>query len=41
MNRRMIALIGRESDGYVLFCPELDIAASQGSNVHEARENLR
>ena len=40
MNRRMIALIGRESDGYVLFCPELDIA-SQGSTVHEARENLR
>ena len=34
------AVIEREGDGYVSLCPELDIA-SQGTNVAEARENLR
>jgi predicted RNase H-like HicB family nuclease len=40
MNRQMTAIIGRERDGYVALCPELDIA-SQGGTVEDARENLR
>jgi len=40
MNKQMTAIIEREGNGYVSFCPELDIA-SQGDTVHEARENLR
>jgi predicted RNase H-like HicB family nuclease len=36
---RMTAIIEREDDGFVAFCPELDIA-SQGSSVEEARTNL-
>lgn len=39
MNRRLTAIVERESDGYVALCPELDIA-SQGATVAEARENL-
>ena len=34
------AIIEREGDGYVAFCPELDIA-SQGDTVEQARINLR
>ena len=34
------AIIEREGDGYVSFCPELDIA-SQGASVEEARDNLK
>ena len=37
--RRLTAIIEREDDGYVAWCPELDIA-SQGNNVEEARDNL-
>ncbi|MEJ5376497.1 MAG: type II toxin-antitoxin system HicB family antitoxin [bacterium] len=37
---KLTAIIGREGDGYVSLCPELDIA-SQGSSVEEARDNLR
>jgi predicted RNase H-like HicB family nuclease len=33
------AIIGREDDIYVAFCPELDIA-SQGATVEKAKENL-
>ena len=33
------AVIGREGDGFVALCPELDIA-SQGDTVEEARDNL-
>jgi predicted RNase H-like HicB family nuclease len=33
------AIIEQESDGFVAFCPELDIA-SQGDTVEEARSNL-
>lgn len=40
MHKQMTAIIEREGDGYVSFCPELDIA-SQGDTVQEARENLR
>ncbi|MBI5331157.1 MAG: type II toxin-antitoxin system HicB family antitoxin [Betaproteobacteria bacterium] len=36
---RITAVIEREGDGYVSFCPELDIS-SQGGNVAEARDNL-
>ena len=35
----LTVLIERENDGYVSFCPELDIA-SQGDTVEEARANL-
>jgi predicted RNase H-like HicB family nuclease len=35
-----LAIIEREGNGYVLFCPELDIA-SQGITIEEARINLR
>ena len=40
MTRQWTAIIGREGDGYVALCPELDIA-SQGATVPEARENLK
>ena len=33
------AIIEREGDGYVSFCPDLDIA-SQGDSIEEARSNL-
>jgi hypothetical protein len=35
----MTAILEREDDGYVAWCPELDIA-SQGSWIEEARANL-
>ena len=35
----LTAIIYREGDGYVSFCPELDIA-SQGETVEQARSNL-
>jgi len=35
----MTAIIEREDDGFVAFCPELDIA-SQGATIKEARANL-
>jgi predicted RNase H-like HicB family nuclease len=37
--QKFTAIIGREDDGYVSLCPELDIA-SQGSTKEEAKENL-
>ncbi len=37
---KLTAIIGREGDGYVSLCPELDIA-SQGNSVEQARDNLR
>ncbi len=37
---RVTAVIEREGDGYVAFCPELDIA-SQGDTIEEARRNLQ
>ncbi len=33
------AIIGREGDGYVALCPDLDLA-SQGASIDEARTNL-
>ncbi len=40
MSKRLTAVIQREGDGFVAFCPELDIA-SQGDTVETSRENLR
>ncbi len=40
VNRRLTAVIQRESDGFVALCPELDVA-SQGDSIESARENLR
>jgi len=40
MRRQLTAIIEREGDGYVSFCPELDIA-SQGETIEDARNNLR
>lgn len=37
--QRLTAIIEREDDGFVAFCPELDIA-SQGASIEEARVNL-
>ena len=37
--RQFTAVIEREGDGWVAFCPELDVA-SQGDSVEEARTNL-
>ncbi len=38
--KQLTAIIHKEDDTYVSFCPELDIA-SQGSDIEEAKENLR
>jgi predicted RNase H-like HicB family nuclease len=40
MSKRLTALIHREGDGFVAFCPELDVA-SQGDTIETARDNLR
>ena len=37
--RQLTAIIEREDDTYVAFCPEVDIA-SQGDTVELARKNL-
>ena len=39
MTRSLTAIVEREGEGYVAFCPELDVA-SQGETVAEARDNL-
>ncbi len=39
MNRRLTAIVEYEGDGYIAFCPEVDVA-SQGESITEARENL-
>jgi len=36
----LTVIIEREDDGFVSFCPELDIA-SQGKSIAEARDNIR
>ena len=40
MTRRLTAIIGKEADAYVAFCPEVDIA-SQGDTLNEAKTNLK
>jgi len=37
--RNLTGVIEREGDGYVSFCPEVDVA-SQGDTIEEARQNL-
>ena len=37
--QRLTAIIEREDDGFVAFCPEFDIA-SDGASIEEARTNL-
>jgi predicted RNase H-like HicB family nuclease len=37
--QRVTAIIEREDDGFVAFCPELDIA-SEGTSIEHARANL-
>lgn len=39
MTRHLTTIIEREGDGYVAWCPALDIA-SQGESVETARANL-
>jgi predicted RNase H-like HicB family nuclease len=38
-SQQFTAIIEREGNGYVSFCPQLDIA-SQGETVEDARKNL-
>ena len=38
--KQLTAIIHKENDAYVSFCPELDIA-SQGSDIEEAKGNLK
>jgi len=40
MQKQLTAIIEREGDGYMSFCPEVDIA-SQGNTIEEAHANLR
>lgn len=40
MTRHLTAIIEREGDGYVVLCPEVDVA-SQGATIDEARRNLQ
>jgi predicted RNase H-like HicB family nuclease len=40
MTAPLTTFIKREGDGYVSFCPEIDVA-SQGDTVQEASDNLR
>jgi len=39
-NRKLTAIIGREGNGYVALCAELDVV-SQGNSIEEAQENLK
>ena len=40
MTRQLTAIIEREGDGYVVLCPEVDVA-SQGATIDEARKNIK
>ena len=40
MVKQLTAIIEREGNGYVAFCPDVDIT-SQGDTVLEARNNLK
>lgn len=39
-NRKLTAIIGREGNGYVALCAELDVV-SQGNSIEGAQENLK
>ena len=40
VKRNFTVILEKEDDGYVSFCPELDIA-SQGYTIEEAKANLK
>jgi predicted RNase H-like HicB family nuclease len=40
MQTQLTAIIEREGNGYVAFCPEV-VIASQGESIESARDNLR
>ena len=40
MVRQLTAIIEKEGDGYVVLCPEVDVA-SQGDTIDEARRNIK
>lgn len=40
MTRSLTAVLIREDNGYVSWCPEIDVA-SQGGTVEEAKSNLK
>jgi len=40
MNKQLTAIIEKEDDGYIAFCPEVDVT-SQGDTVDDARNNLK
>jgi predicted RNase H-like HicB family nuclease len=40
MTRSVTMVVEREGDGYVAFCPEIDVA-TQGDTLAEARANLK
>ena len=40
MTRQLTAIIEKEGEGYVAFCPEVDVA-SQGATIDEARKNIK
>ena len=40
MTHSLTAIIEREGNGYVVLCPELDVA-SQGETIEEARANIQ
>ena len=40
MTRQLTAIIAKEGNGYVVLCPEVDMA-SQGNTVDEVRSNLK
>ena len=39
MTRQLTAIVERDGNGYVVLCPEVDVA-SQGDSVAEARSTL-
>jgi len=40
VKRNFTVILEKEDDGYVSFCPELDIA-SQGYSIEEAKANVK
>ncbi|MEM1157398.1 MAG: type II toxin-antitoxin system HicB family antitoxin [Verrucomicrobiota bacterium] len=40
MTKSLTAVLIREDEGYVSWCPEIDVA-SQGNSVEEAKMNLK
>ncbi len=40
MTGNLTAIIEKEGDGYIVLCPEVDVA-SQGATIDEARKNVK